>query len=307
MNAERILGLLAAADGRAGELTLLEVAALLGVAPDKVADAISTLATVGVAPLCPEDLLDVTIEGDWVLVEAPPSLAAPLWLSPVDSAVLTACLRTLAATSTGPVAQLCERAISRLRAGSDVDRKSAAITWHVEERFDPATLATLQRAVDERREVVLTYYSGHRDAVSTRRVRPVVLVQHSLRWYVDALGEDGQIRHFRVDRVLTVEVTDVRFEVPAVDAKEYRREILFDAPTEMVTVEIDVDLPVVERVLARMRGVEAVVRGPERARVTVRGANLPGILRVLFAAGPGWEVVGPEAARQLVRDWVRAA
>jgi predicted DNA-binding transcriptional regulator YafY len=120
---------------------------------------------------------------------------------------------------------------------------------------------------------------------------------------VDALEEDSQLHHFRVDRVLSVEATDARFEPPPVDAAAYRRELMFDAPAEMLAVDVDVDLPALGRVLAGMRGVEAVERGPERARVRVRGANLHGILRVLFAAGPGWEVVAPEAARELVRAW----
>jgi predicted DNA-binding transcriptional regulator YafY len=78
-----------------------------------------------------------------------------------------------------------------------------------------ATVLALAEAATQQRRVRLRYRSW-RGEESERDLDPYGLVFHSGRWYVT--GHDhrrGQVRTFRVDRVLAVEPSPEPFEVPA--------------------------------------------------------------------------------------------
>ena len=77
----------------------------------------------------------------------------------------------------------------------------------------PAHLDLLQRAVIERRRIVLGYVD-RTQAVSERPVDPLGLVSKGTVWYVIADTERGR-RTFRVSRVRSVELTDTTFDRPA--------------------------------------------------------------------------------------------
>jgi len=84
---------------------------------------------------------------------------------------------------------------------------------------DPEVAQLVSRAIDRRRLLEIEYYKENEDEFSTRRIEPYALMNGRDGWYVaayDPAKED--VRHFRLDRIKRVEVTDERFEPrPEVD------------------------------------------------------------------------------------------
>jgi proteasome accessory factor BC len=85
---------------------------------------------------------------------------------------------------------------------------------------DPQIAQLVSRAIDRRRLLEIEYYKENEDEFSRRRIEPYALINGREGWYVaayDPAKED--VRHFRLDRIKRVEVSDERFERrPEVDA-----------------------------------------------------------------------------------------
>jgi predicted DNA-binding transcriptional regulator YafY len=78
---------------------------------------------------------------------------------------------------------------------------------------DPDVARQISRAIVEQRLVELDYYKENEDEFSLRRVEPYALVNGREGWYVASFDpEKSQMRHFRLDRIRRVEVTEQRFE-----------------------------------------------------------------------------------------------
>jgi proteasome accessory factor BC len=77
----------------------------------------------------------------------------------------------------------------------------------------------LSKAIVSRRVVELDYYKENEDEQALRRVEPYALTNGREGWYVASFDpERGGVRHFRLDRIKHVSVTDERFEPrPEVD------------------------------------------------------------------------------------------
>lgn len=173
-------------------------------------------------------------------------------------------------------------------------------------------LGTLSEAVWETRRVAIDYERG--DAPVHRVLEPLGLVLKAGVWYVVA-GIEGQVRTYRVSRVLAAELVDERFERPetfdlagfwAEASAAYERE----APRVEVTVRVHPD-----RVgeLRRAVGSRTVEDG-ER----VADSDPAGWLRLrlrldwpddassqLLSAGPDVEVLDPPDIRQRLVELAR--
>jgi proteasome accessory factor C len=77
----------------------------------------------------------------------------------------------------------------------------------------------LSKAIVARRMVELDYYKENEDEQALRRVEPYALTNGREGWYVASFDPDrGGVRHFRLDRIKHVRVTDERFQPrPEVD------------------------------------------------------------------------------------------
>ena len=79
---------------------------------------------------------------------------------------------------------------------------------------DPRIIATVHRAIEERRILELHYYKENEDEFTKRRVEPYELASSSDGWYVgcyDPAKEDT--RHFRLDRMKEAKLSDETFEL----------------------------------------------------------------------------------------------
>jgi predicted DNA-binding transcriptional regulator YafY len=85
---------------------------------------------------------------------------------------------------------------------------------------DDSDVARLvSKAIVARRMIELEYYKENEDELSSRRVEPYALTNGREGWYVASFDpERDGMRHFRLDRIKSVNVTDEKFEPrPEVD------------------------------------------------------------------------------------------
>src|SRR5215216_3605984 len=167
-------------------------------------------------------------------------------------------------------------------------------------------LATVQEALWQDRKLKLTYERGD-DSIVERLLDPLGLVAKGSVWYLVA-GVEGTTRTYRVARVRSATVTDLRCERPAG----------FDlaAHWEQSSIEFRANLPRYPATLRADPAVAPLLHAPGRyARVEHVGEiDAEGWLRVemlfeeqhsacdfLLSVGPRIEVLGPPALRQLVQ------
>ena len=84
---------------------------------------------------------------------------------------------------------------------------------------DSAVARVVSTAIVERRMIELEYYKENEDQIVERRVEPYALTNGREGWYVASFDpERDAMRHFRLDRIKSVDVTKDKFEPrPEVD------------------------------------------------------------------------------------------
>jgi predicted DNA-binding transcriptional regulator YafY len=84
---------------------------------------------------------------------------------------------------------------------------------------DSAVARVVSTAIVQRRIIELEYYKENEDQIVQRRVEPYALTNGREGWYVASFDPDkGAMRHFRLDRIKSVDVTEECFEPrPEVD------------------------------------------------------------------------------------------
>jgi proteasome accessory factor C len=84
---------------------------------------------------------------------------------------------------------------------------------------DSAVARVVSTAIVERRIIELEYYKENEDQIVQRRVEPYALTNGREGWYVASFDPArGAMRHFRLDRIKSVDVTEETFEPrPEVD------------------------------------------------------------------------------------------
>ncbi|WP_329520770.1 helix-turn-helix transcriptional regulator [Spirillospora sp. NBC_01491] len=168
-----------------------------------------------------------------------------------------------------------------------------------------AALLTLAAAARARRRVRLRYRSW-RDAESERDLDPYGLVFHSGRWYVT--GHDhrsGEVRTFRVDRVLAAEPGTETYEVPddADPVRQVTRALAAVPYAHDVEVLLETSLDEARRRVPP--SVATLTRAGGGVLMSTRAEHLDGMARML--AGLGWPFVvhRPDELRAHIRDLAR--
>jgi predicted DNA-binding transcriptional regulator YafY len=167
-----------------------------------------------------------------------------------------------------------------------------------------SVMEALQRALRERRRVIMTYRSRGRDASVKRLVDPYALVYRWGWWYAVGYCNLRQaIRSFRADRIESLEVSPETFEAPegfdlsaflAGDASfqpALRMRLRFAPPYTQ--------LPLDDR--SQWASVEEHQDGSVIAELAV--PDLQWGAATALSYGPAAEVMEPEELRELVRQW----
>ena len=239
---------------------------------------------VGLPPYTPDQLIDVVVENDRVWLHLGAFFSSPLRLTADQALALVAAGRTLTATpgadGDGPLGRGLAKVARSL--GLDPDQP---MDIHLGEA-DAAHLDLLRRAVRERRQVEIDYYSFGRDQRTTRRIDPHRVQADRGQWYVTGWCHraEGE-RLFRVDRVRSVRPTDVHFDEPgSAPSQEYG----FDPDGAAVTLRLD---PSVRWVVEQYPAVAVSDRSDGTTVVTLQVSARPWLERLLLRLGRAADVL----------------
>ncbi len=229
------------------------------------------------------------------------SFARPARLLPVEAKALVAAIDLIGDhIPEGSLASVREKVITAL--GEDPAHEGLQVATPGGDDVEIA--AVVSRAIGARRLLSFEYYKENEDEFSTRLVEPYALINGREGWYVasfDPARED--VRHFRLDRIKSAQVTDEAFEPrpdvdPAADVEGWPRTGEVPASSRArvwisperarwvreertVVAELKDGSIIVERGFAGLRYLvrdvlkeagDAAVLEPEEARVAVRSA-----------------------------------
>ncbi|MEU8801854.1 YafY family protein [Spirillospora sp. NPDC048819] len=171
---------------------------------------------------------------------------------------------------------------------------------------DTGAVLTLAAAARERRRVRLRYRSWQGEETE-RDLDAYGLVFHSGRWYVT--GHDhrsGEIRTFRVDRVVSAEPGAAGYEIPAgVDPVQHVTRSLARVPyAHEVEVLLETDLAEARRRIPASTATLAETGGG--VVMTTRAERLDGMARMLAGLGFPFVIRRPAELRGHVRDLARS-
>jgi proteasome accessory factor C len=155
----------------------------------------------------PGDLIDLSFEGETVSVIFDAGMSRPLRLTSEEALALVVALRTLAETPGLADTDAIQRALAKVEAaaGGSVDDTTVAVSLDTSSRFLPV----LQNALDERRALLLRYYTATRDETTERVVDPLRIFTMDGHSYLEAWCRRAEgMRIFRVDRMEHVEKLD---------------------------------------------------------------------------------------------------
>ena len=173
----------------------------------------------------PGDLMDVVWDEDRVSLSNAETIARPLRLAADEALALVAALRALLGVpglvETGAV----ESALGKLEAAAGGVVAGDEVGVAVDVLTDPQVVATVADALAKTRRLHLSYWVPARDEATERDVDPIrMFTSEGASYLVGWCHLVGDVRTFRLDRVLTARALDTPADVPA----EVRRRA-FDA------------------------------------------------------------------------------
>jgi len=173
----------------------------------------------------PGDLMDVVWDEDRVSLSNAETIARPLRLAADEALALVAALRALLGVpglvETGAV----ESALGKLEAAAGGVVAGDEVGVAVDVVTDPQVVATVADALAKTRRLHLSYWVPARDEATERDVDPIrMFTSEGASYLVGWCHLVGDVRTFRLDRVLTARALDTPADVPA----EVRRRA-FDA------------------------------------------------------------------------------
>ncbi len=166
-------------------------------------------------------------------------------------------------------------------------------------------LASLQRALTERRRLRLRYYSMSRDDETDRQVDPYHLTLHGGGFYLVAHCHlRDEVRLFAVERIRELEVLTARFDRPATfDVDGYLHGVWGIVRGDVVTVRVVFARGLARYIRDRLWHPTQTFRDADdgRLEMTVRVADTLEIRRWILGFGSEAEVLAPASLREALR------
>ena len=284
-----------------------EVAAAFGVDQRKLLDDLQLLFVCGLPGHLPDDLIEASFEGGVIHLSNAEAIARPLRLSGDEALALLVGLKTLADVPGLHDRDALERTLAKLeRAAGDAAGASEAVAVAAEPESE--VLPVVRAALDRGRRLHLAYYVPGRDETTERDVDPMRLHLVEGHAYLQAWCRRVEdVRIFRLDRILRLEVLDLPAQVPPQARPREIDEQLFVASPEdeLVTLELAPSArwvadyyPVESQEELRGGALRVRLRTPDPVWVRRLALRLGGTLRVADPPELG-EQVRAEAAQAL--------
>jgi proteasome accessory factor C len=264
-------------------------------------------------PYCP---IDLSYEDGEISISQAESIARPLRLAADEASALLVALRMLAeAASFGQHSNpdhgdgdAVARLIAKIEdAAGAAGAASSQVSVQIDRPDARGLAAALSGALSARRRVHLRYYVPSRDEATERDVDPMRLLVVEGRTYLEGWCRRAEgVRHFRLDRVLSVDVLDVPAEVPETAEPADVDGGLFTASPSDVLVEIE--LSPAARYVAEDCPCEFVTDLPDgRRRMGLRTPDTAWLRRLVLRHGEDARVVSPAGLADEVRETAAAA
>lgn len=283
-----------------------DVAAEFRVSPRRLESDLELLWMCGLPGHGPGDLIDVVYEGDRVSLHNADTIARPLRLTADEALALLVALRTLVDVPGTGDADAVRGALAKIEAAVGGEGQPAGrVAVAVETEAEVAAIA--RRGIDEGRRLHLTYYVPGRDETTHRDVDPMRLLVTGGRTYLEAwcrLVDD--VRLFRLDRVLDLQLLDVSAEIPAEATPRDLDEGAFAPSPDDQLVTLELAPPA--RWVADYYLCETVTDLPDGGvRIGLRTPDTGWVRRLLLQLGPHVREIVPAELAERVRAEARAA
>ena len=299
---------------------LAEVAAVFGIDVRQLNDDLNLLWVCGLPGGGPGDLIDFSFEGDTVTVIEAQTLDRPLKLTADEALALRVAARALADVPGLAERDALESAQAKLAFASGTVPESAAAAPPMQVALEPEAeaLATVRRALDERRQLELRYLVASRDEVTERTVDPMRLVSVDGRWYLEGWCHLAEaVRLFRLDRMVDASLGAEAAPLPSEAVPRDLAEGLFRPREEDLTVVLELEpaarwvadyYPVEQATELQEAGNGASAGpGPGSLRVELRTPDPAWIVRLALRLGGQGRVVSPPSVVAAVREQAEAA
>jgi proteasome accessory factor C len=198
---------------------LSEAAAEFGVSEEQLRADLELAFMCGLPGHLPDDLIDVSLEGDHIVVSNADTIARPLRFAPDETVALLVGLRSLADLPTPAGNDALDRVLAKLeRAAGDAANTHRQVSVKIQSAVDADASAreSIGVALRDGRRITLEYYVPARDEVTLRDVDPVRLLLVEGHGYLEGwcyLAEDWRL--FRLDRVQSVTLLETGVNVHA--------------------------------------------------------------------------------------------
>ncbi|WP_214323993.1 helix-turn-helix transcriptional regulator [Nonomuraea sediminis] len=281
-----------------------EVAEVFGLSEKQLIDDLQLVWMCGLPGHTPGDLIDVSWDGGEIIIDNADTIARPLRLGIDEASALLVALRMLAAMPELAEAQgdALPRVVAKLERAAGEGAAAVSSQVAVDVDASPDALPRVREALTAKRRLSMRYYVPGRDEVTPREVDPMRLVMVDGRTYLEGWCYRAEaMRLFRLDRMLGVEVLDVRADPPAeAEPMDLTKGVFRPSPTDEL---VELEVTAAGRWVAEYYPCEEVTElGEGRLRVTLRARDQDFVLKLALRLGDTGRVVSPPAMAEHVRE-----
>jgi len=288
---------------------MAETAAAFGVTERELVDDLNLLWCVELRspdPYCP---IDLSYEGGEIVVSEAEAIGRPLRLGVDEACALLIALRTLAdlkLPSIGDGAAL-SRTIAKLEAAAGSAAAPSAQVAVQADGSSQSAAALVTDALNRGKRLHIAHYVPGRNEATERDVDPMRLLAVEGRNYLEGwCHRAGEVRLFRIDRIVAIDVLDVDSEVPAGAQPVDVDHGLFRPSPQDVLVEFE--LSPAGRWVAEYYPCEQIDElGDGRLRIQLRTPDTQWVRRLALRLGEDGRVTSPPGlADQVIADATQA-
>ncbi len=290
-----------------------QLAKLLGAEREELLADLDLLSQVGPPDGDPGEYLLVSVDEGRVFVELAHRLTRPLRLTPAEGCSLLLGIRALRESGIAPFDDSLASAEKKLLAALGRDASEAetlatsTVVASIETSADAMVAKHLKELVTAARtntRVEIDYASASRHQAEHRPLDPYGIVHHAGEWYVVGFcGKRGDVRTFRIDRIVELVATGQRFTRPeGFDLEAYRRDRLYVPSADAVTVRIQLDALAVTRIGVTWPVGEVTMQDDDSAELLVDCEGFEWVTGWVLGLGRHAWIVGPPEAREAMRE-----
>lgn len=279
-----------------------EVAREFGVTEQQVRADLDLIWMCGLPGYGPGDLIDLSFEGDTIVVTHDAGMSRPLRLTGGEATALLVALRALAETPGVADGDAVRRAIAKIEDAAGQARPAGVVVGGgVREGARAArTRETVSGALQDGRALRMRYYTASRDQITERTVDPMRLVIVQGVGYLEAWCRRVEgVRLFRLDRVDALTVLDEPAAPPAHARPTDLSDGVFSARPDQRVAHLVLD-PDARWVAEYYPCEELDELDGGRLRIAMRYGDEPWMVRLVLSLGGEAQVESPATLAEAV-------